>query len=99
MKTTKTEEQKKIDREIDLVLDHIDAICAAAKAGVSGAEVERMVIAMPLWPKTARTAVMMMGKKRFLEKGYDRTKADAEWGESWIDEVDAERRELTGMTE
>ncbi len=99
MRTTKTEEQKRIERDSDLVLSHVDAICAAAKAGASSTEIHQMAVAMPLWPKTAKTAVMMMGKKQFLEKGYDRTRADAEWGEGWIDEVDAERRELTGMTE
>ncbi len=99
MRTKKTEEQKRIERESDVILAHCDAISAAILAGKSSEEIERMAIAMPLWPKTARTAVMMMGKKQFLKKGYDRTKADAEWGEGWIDEVEAERRELTGMAE
>jgi hypothetical protein len=99
MESTKTERQKEIDRDNDMILDHVDAICAAAQAGIHGTELEQMVIAMPLHPRTAKTAVMMMGKKRFLEKGYDRTRADAEWGEDWIDKVNEERRELTGMTE
>ncbi len=99
MKTEKTERQKQIDRDIDLVLDHCDAISAAFRAGKRGDEIEQMAIAMPLFPRAAKTAVMMMGKKEFLEKGYDRTRADAEWGEGWIDEVEAERRELTGMAE
>lgn len=95
----RTEEQKRSDQEIEEVLEHGEAICAAMKAGKSGAEIEKMIIAMPLFPNVARSAVMVLGKKRFLEKGYDRTKADAEYGESWIDEVDAERRELTGMVD
>ncbi len=95
----RTEEQKAIDRDTDMILDHVEGILAAVDAGKSGAELEQLAIAMPLYPNTAKTLVMMMGKKRFLEKGYDRTRADAEYGEQWIDEVSAERYALTGMAE
>ncbi len=94
-----TEKTKAKCDDFDLILDHCDAISAAVMAGKSSTEIVQMGIAMPLLPRTAKTAVMMMGKKQFLERGYDRTLADAEYGEQWIDEVDAERRELTGMTE
>ncbi len=97
MKTAamKQTEAKKYD--YDTILDHLDAISAAAQSGKSAGEIERMVIAMPLLPRAAKTAVMSMGKKQFLEKGYDRTLADAEYGEQWIDEIDDDRFALTGM--
>lgn len=85
--------------DMDSILDHMEAIHAAVDAGIADEELHKMVVAMPLLPKTARGAVMVIGKKRFLEEGYDRTLADAEYGKQWIDEVDDERYALTGMRE
>ncbi len=95
MQTTKNEQNPTV-REINLVLDHCDAITAAAQAGKSSEEIIQMGIAMPLFPKAAKSLAMMIGKKRFLKMGYDRTRADVEYGKKWLDEVDAKRRELMG---
>lgn len=94
-----TMKAKRLDRnkyDIDGILDYCEAISTAAKAG-NREEVIRLGVAMPLLPPVARSAVMVMGKKEFLAGGYDRTLADAEYGEQWIDEVDDERFALTGM--
>lgn len=96
--TTARKEQTEQEYDIvETVLDHLDVIHAARDAGVTGEELHKLVIAMPLFPKAAKGMVMRMGKKWFLEKGYDRTLADAEYGAQWIDEVDDERFSLTGM--
>ncbi len=97
MTTAKKEQTDWEKYNMDAVLDYIESIWAAEEAGKSDEEIHRMSGAMPLFPKVARGAVMRMGKKRFLEEGYDRTMADAEYGEQWIDEVDDERFALTGM--
>ncbi len=97
MKTAAMKQAKPTEHDYEAVLDYCDTLSAAARAGKNPGEIARLAIAMPLLPRAARTAVMSMGKKRFLEKGYDRTFADAEYGEHWIDEVDDERFALTGM--
>lgn len=97
MTTAKVKQTDWEKYNVEALLDHIEAIWAAEDAGKSKEEIHRMSVAMPLLPKVARGAVMVMGKKRFLEEGYDRTMADAEYGKQWIDEVDDERFALTGM--
>lgn len=88
-----------VNFDVTAMLEKCNEISTAALAGKEGDEIERMAISMPLFPRAARGLVMAMGKKRFIEKGYDRTNADAAYGADWIDKVEAERLELTGSGE
>ena len=97
MTTAKKEQSDWEKYNMDSVLEHMEAMHAAKDAGATEEELHKMFVAMPLLPKAAKGAVMMIGKRRFLEGGYDRTLADMAYGEQWIDEVDDERFALTGM--
>ncbi len=59
--------------------------CFAASSRGDKKEASRLRRSLPLAPHLAMVAKEMYGKKYLIDRGYDLSEADAEFGDGWLE--------------